>query len=68
MMRRMISSQRLLPVDHRNGVVRLIICVDAFNAKSVGLTGNNYRLANLHCFTLSETNPIYGVADPGVGG
>jgi hypothetical protein len=49
-------------------MIWLTVCGNALGSNRIGLAGNNYNLSDLNCLSLSETDGVYGVADPCVGG
>jgi len=49
-------------------MIWLTVCGDTFGRNRVGLAGNNYNLSDLNCLSLSETDGVYSVAYPCVGG
>src|SRR5258708_3386177 len=49
-------------------MIRLTACGDALDCNRKGFGLGNYSLTNLHRLPSFETDGIYGVADPSVGG
>ena len=56
-----------MPVEYQNLTEELVVSIDTFLSKRISLAGNNYRLANYHHLSVSETDGVYCVADPRVG-